>query len=189
MKAVYLLLCVEMMDHRVVMVAVVRIGLECRVDKIERIDRLEEFVFLAPVDLPHIRLCGIEEDALPEGRCPVQLHLNDERAAAGLFAAHVNDAVFLVWVVRHHLRRQILDRLHLLAVVKGKQGIEKADDEVLVLAKDLLEGDISLGVKILCHVKSRPFFHAAGRGCCHSDTDDKKAHAQRLRMLPLRRRI
>ena len=83
----------------------------------------------------------------------------------------------------------LLDRLHLLAVVKGKQGIEKADDEVLVLAKDLLESDISLGIEILCHVKSRPFFHAAGRGCCHSDTDDKKAHAQRLRMLPLRRRI
>ena len=117
---------------------------------------------------------------------PVQLHptMNVRRRSS----QRISDAVFLVRL-SGTIRRQILDRLHLLAIVKGKQGIEKADDEILVLAKNLLEGDISLWVKILCHVKARPFFHAAGRGCCRSDTGDRKAFAQRPRMLPFRRRI
>ena len=133
-------------------VAVFRVRLEYLVDEIERINRLKELEFVAPVDLPHVCLCCVEEDALLEGRSPVQLHFNNELATTRLLAAHVNYAVLLVGIVWNHFRGQILYRLYLLAGVKRQQCIEEAYDEILVLAKNLLEGHIRLWVKVFCHV-------------------------------------
>ena len=44
--------------------------------------------------------------------------------------------------------RKILYRLDLLAGVKRQQGVEKAYDEILVLAENLREGDIRLWIEI-----------------------------------------
>ena len=140
------------MHHAVVMVVVLDIRLEDVVHEVERIDRLQRFIHVALRQLHDIRLRRVEQNAAPEARPPVHLHLDDELAPARLLAPHVDGRVLVDRGARHELRRQILYRLHLLAGVKGQQGVEKADDEVLVLAENLLECDVRLWIEVFCHV-------------------------------------
>ena len=133
----------------IVVVELVGAGIEAHVvDEVQRIYRLQELVVLLLAQLFHHGLRGIEDDALLELVVPVHLHLDDEVAPAGLTAAHVNDAVFFLRVVWHHFGRHILHVLYLLSLVKGQQGIEQAHHQVLVLAEDLLEGQVGLRVEV-----------------------------------------
>ena len=72
--------------------------------------------------------------------------------SARLLAAHIDNRVLAQRRPRSYFRRQILDLLDLLALVKRQHGVKEAYDEVLVLAKDLLEGHVRLRIKVSCHV-------------------------------------
>ena len=136
-------------DDGIVVVELVWAGLEAHVvDEVQRIDGLQQRVVLAGAQLLHHGLRGVEDDALLELVVPVHLHLHDEVAAAGLAAAHVDDAVLLPRILGHHLGRGILHVLYPLALVEGQQGVEQAHHQVFVLAEHLLEGEVGLRVKI-----------------------------------------
>ena len=139
-------------NHPVVVVVPLHARLENLVDEVERVDGLEQIALLRLVKLPDVRLGRIEEDALAEIRRPVHLHLDDELAPARLLAADIHDRVLARRGTRHEFRRQIFYRLDLLALVKRQQGVKEAHDEVLVLAKNLLEGHVRLWIKVSCHV-------------------------------------
>ena len=66
-------------------------------------------------------------------------------------ATDVNDGIPASGSPGNQLRRKILDGLDLLALVEGEHGVEKADDEILVLAKHLLERDVRLWIEKPCH--------------------------------------
>ena len=139
-------------NHPVVVVVPIHARLENLVDEIERIDRLEQVVLLRLVKLPDVCLGRIEEDSLAEVRRPVHLHLDNELASASLLATDIDNRVFACRGARHKFRRQIFYRFNLLAIIKRQQGVKEAYDEILVLAKNLLEGHIGLWIKVLCHV-------------------------------------
>ena len=75
---------------------------------------------------------------------------------ASLATAHIDDRVLLARILRHHLRLHILHVLYLLALVKGKQGVEEAHHQILVLAEHFLESEVGLRVKIfsILHIVS-----------------------------------
>ena len=103
------LLRMEIVNHAVVVVVLPDVRLEGLVDEVQRIDGLKEMVFLTSGQLSDIRLRGVEEDALLEGRRPVHLHLDDELATARLLAPDVDGGVLAGRRARHEFRRQILD--------------------------------------------------------------------------------
>ena len=74
------------------------------------------------------------------------LHFDYKLAPAGFFATNINNGVLAERRLRPHLRRQIFYRLDLLALVKRKQSVKEAYDEIFMLAKNLLEGHIGLWI-------------------------------------------
>ena len=107
---------------------------------------------LGLVELPDVRLGRIEKDALTEIRRPVHLHLDDELASAGLLATHIDNRVFARRSSRHKFRCKVFNIFDLFALIKRQQSIKEANDEIFMLAKNLLEGHIRLWIKISCHL-------------------------------------
>ena len=91
-------------DYGVVVVELVGTAHEAHVvHQTEAVDRLDEAVVLAAVELLHHCLGGVEDHALLEVGVPVELHLDDELPPLLVVAAHIYDAVFLAGVLGHHL--------------------------------------------------------------------------------------
>ena len=136
----------------VVVVVAIQFRLKCVVHQIQRIDRLEQLIVISPWQLPDIGLRRIEQNPLLEVWEPLHLHFYDELATASLLATHIDNRVLAKRGFRNKLRRQILYRLDLLAVIKRQQGVKEAYDEIFMLAKNLLEGHVRLWIKVFCHV-------------------------------------
>lgn len=70
------------------------------------------------------------------------LYGEQERTPFDVFAPYVDDT------------KPVREKLHLLyqlAFLERHQGVEQADEQILMLAKYLLEGQIGLGIEILFH--------------------------------------
>ena len=136
----------EIMDEAVVVVEVLDVVLKHIVDKAQRIDGLEQVVFLAFLQLAHIGLGGVEEYALLESRRPLHLHLDNELPPVSGLATHVNDAVLAHRVVGSQLGREIFYFRYLLFLAEREQGVEQADYQVGMLAEYLLECQVGFRV-------------------------------------------
>ena len=135
-----------LMHHTIVMVVVLKVWLEDFVDKVERIDRLQQTVFLALAQLTDVCLSGVEEYSALELRSPRQLHFNNELTATCLPATHINDAVLACGCAWSHLGWQVFDGLNLLALLQWEQGIKQTHHQVRMLAEYLLEGQVGFRV-------------------------------------------
>ena len=154
MQAVNHLVCIFVMDKMVVVVVVIYILQQLRVHEVQRIHRLQVGVAHALLRLRHVGLRRVQQHATLERVRPCHLHLHDELALEAVLAAHVDNAVLLsLRPVGYLLGRPVLDALHKLAVLQRQQRVEQADDEVLVLPENLLEGQVGLRVQVFRHCR------------------------------------
>ena len=146
------LVVVEIVDDIVVVDELVGVVLhKYLVDQIEGIDGLQQLVPASLVELANKGLGSIEEHTLLEGWRPKHLHLHQELTSHDVFAPYVHDTILAHIVVGNQFGREILHLLHLLVFLERQQGVEQADEQILMLAKYLLEGQIGLGIEILFH--------------------------------------
>ena len=104
--------------HDVIVVIVFRnVVHEHVVDKVERINGLQQIVVFLLVELAHVCLRSVEEHALHELLRPDHLHLHKKLAAILVMATHVDDAVLLQRVVGHHLNGDVLHALYEVVIV------------------------------------------------------------------------
>ena len=75
------------------MIKAFELRLEYFIYQIQRIYRLQQFVFLTGVDLPYIGLRSIEQYPLAKLRRPDHLHLDDKLTSFCIAAADVHDTV------------------------------------------------------------------------------------------------
>lgn len=150
MEALDQLVVVEIVDDIVVVDELVGVVLhKYLVDQIEGIDGLQQLVPASLVELADKGLGSIEEHTLLEGWRPKHLHLHQELTSHDVFAPYVHDTILAHIVVGNQFGREILHLLHQLVFLERQQGVEQADEQILMLAKYLLEGQIGLGIEIL----------------------------------------
>ena len=138
------LIGVLIVDEVEIVIVVIYVVYEILVDKVESINRLQEFVVIAPFRLRHVCLGCIEQHALLERIRPSHLHFYDELTLLVVLTAHVYDAVlFSLHSIGYFLSWPILDALHLLVFFQRQHGIEQTNEEVFVLAEYLLESYVS----------------------------------------------
>ncbi len=135
-------------DAVVVDEAVGHVVLEDVVHEIEGIHGLQFAVFLLLHGLGNVELGGVEEHALLEGVAPFHLHLHAKLPALDVLTEHIHDGVLVQVQLGHEFCGQILDAAYLLVLAKRQQCVEKACQQVGVLAENLLEGQVGLGIQI-----------------------------------------
>ena len=149
MQAVDNLVAVQLMYNIIVVDKFIGIFLyEGLVDKVERVDRLQQLILALLVELAHEGLGSVEQHSLLESFCPQHLHLNNKLTVLHVAASHIHNTVFAYISVGHKFWREILHALYLLIVGQWQQSIEKTNEQVLMLAEYLLEGKVGFGVKI-----------------------------------------
>ena len=88
----------------IVVVELVGTGVKAYViDEVQCVDRLQQAVVLATLQMLDHCLRGIEYDSLLELVVPIHLHLHDEMATARLLAAHVHNTILFPRIFRYHL--------------------------------------------------------------------------------------
>ena len=109
------------------------------VDKIERVYRLQKLILALLVKLTHKGLGSIKQHTLLESFSPQHLHLYNKLTVLYVTTSHIHNAVLAYISVWYKLRREILHALYLLVVCQRQKGIEKTDEQVLVLTEYFLE--------------------------------------------------
>ena len=105
------------------------------IDKIERVDWLQNLILTLLVKLTHKSLGSIKEHALLECFCPLYLHLHNKLPVLYVTTPYVHNTVLAYVRVGHKLRREIFHALNLLVICQWQQGIKQTDKQVLMLTE------------------------------------------------------
>jgi hypothetical protein len=140
--------CIKGVDNPVVVIPLGTVFDEGIVDEVERIDRLKKVVFLTDFQLLHISLRSVKENPVHEAIGPEHLHLNDELAFFLIHAANIHDAVSCLRDFGDQLAGKILKFLDLGVRFKRQQRVKKALEEVRMLTKNLLKGQVVFWIQV-----------------------------------------